>query len=182
MSRLGLVAVVLGAAGLTVVGVHGDASLTAVGLALLLGASFCWACANVVVKAMARDTVRKPNMVAFVAWSSLFAVPLLVALMAVEGLPHDWDAMVHASGRAWFSVAWQSVVNTLFGYVAWNWLLARYPSALVAPYALLVPVFGMGASAWVLGESLPAWKLLGAALVIAGIGAIVWEGMRRRPA
>jgi len=32
-----------------------------------------------------------------------------------------------------------------------------------------VPVFGMSASAWWLGEALPAWKLIAAGLVIAGL-------------
>jgi O-acetylserine/cysteine efflux transporter len=66
-------------------------------------------------------------------------------------------------------VAWQTVGNTLFGYSAWGWLLARHPAATVTPMALLVPVFGMGASALLLGEPLPAWKLLAAALVMAGL-------------
>jgi O-acetylserine/cysteine efflux transporter len=35
--------------------------------------------------------------------------------------------------------------------------------------ALLVPIFGMGASALWLGEALPAWKLGAAALVIGGL-------------
>jgi O-acetylserine/cysteine efflux transporter len=47
--------------------------------------------------------------------------------------------------------------------------LARYPAASVAPMALLVPVFGMGAAAWWLGEPLPGWKLGAAALVIGGL-------------
>jgi O-acetylserine/cysteine efflux transporter len=66
-------------------------------------------------------------------------------------------------------VAWQAVGNTLFGYGAWNWLLARHAAATVTPMALLVPVFGMSASAWMLEEPLPGWKLLAAALVLAGL-------------
>ena len=54
---------------------------------------------------------------------------------------------------------WQALGNTLFGYGVWNWLLARHPAATVTPMALLVPVFGMAASALSLGEPLPAWKL-----------------------
>ena len=64
---------------------------------------------------------------------------------------------------------WQSVGNTMFGYAVWGWLLARYPAATIAPMSLLVPVFGMAASALVLHEALPAWKLLAAALVMAGL-------------
>lgn len=179
VSRIGLGAMALAVAGLAVVGVHGDASLTLTGLVLVLGAALCWACANIVVKRMSRDAAQKPSQLAFVAWSSLFALPPLLLLALLEGPARDLHAIANASPRAWLSVAWQAAGNTLFGYVAWNRLLARYPSAVVAPYALLVPVFGMGASALVLGEPLPAWKLLGAALVIAGIGAIVWEGLAK---
>jgi O-acetylserine/cysteine efflux transporter len=47
--------------------------------------------------------------------------------------------------------------------------------------ALLVPVFGMGASAVFLGESLPLWKLLAAALVMSGLALnIFWPRLERR--
>jgi len=47
--------------------------------------------------------------------------------------------------------------------------LARYPTGVVTPWALLVPVFGMGASAIFLAEPLPLWKLVAAGLVIGGL-------------
>jgi O-acetylserine/cysteine efflux transporter len=77
-------------------------------------------------------------------------------------------------------VGWQAVGNMLFGFAAWNWLLARYPAATVTPAALLVPVFGMGSSALVLGEPLPAWKLGAAALVMAGLALNVWVSQPSR--
>jgi O-acetylserine/cysteine efflux transporter len=40
----------------------------------------------------------------------------------------------------------------------------------VTPMALLVPVFGFAASALLLNEALPGWKLGAAALVMAGLG------------
>jgi O-acetylserine/cysteine efflux transporter len=50
----------------------------------------------------------------------------------------------------------------------------------VTPYALLIPVFGMGSSALALGEPLPPWKWLAAALVIGGIALITLSGRRAR--
>jgi O-acetylserine/cysteine efflux transporter len=79
------------------------------------------------------------------------------------------------------AVAWQAWGNTLFGFVAWGWLLARHPAATVSPMSLLVPVFGMGASALFLGEALPAWKLISAALVLAGLALnLFWPRLRAR--
>lgn len=74
---------------------------------------------------------------------------------------------------------WQAVGNTLFGYAAWAWLLARHPAASVTPLALLVPVFGMGASALWLAEPLPGWKISAALLVLGGLALnLLWPRLR----
>jgi O-acetylserine/cysteine efflux transporter len=61
------------------------------------------------------------------------------------------------------------VLASGFGYGTWTWLLSRHEASRVAPFALLVPPFGIG-SAWIaLGEAPNAAELAGAALVIAGL-------------
>ena len=166
---------VLAVAGLAVIASHLDATLTLKGLALVLSAAFFWACANMVVK-----TVGRVDMLGFMVWTSLFAVPPLFALSWwLEGPALMATSGQHASVGLWACVVWQAVGNTLFGYGAWNWLLARHPAATVTPMALLVPVFGMGASALSLGEPLPAWKLIAGALVLCGLVVIVvWPRWR----
>ena len=168
----GLVAAV---AGLGVIGAHLDATLTATGLALVLAAAFFWSCANLVAKSAGRV-----DMLAFMVWSSLFAVPPLAALSWwFEGPARIADSLQAASAGVWASVLWQAIGNSLYGYGVWNWLLARHPAATVAPLALLVPVFGMGASTVFLGEPLPPWKLGAGALVLGGLAIIVlWPRLR----
>jgi O-acetylserine/cysteine efflux transporter len=47
--------------------------------------------------------------------------------------------------------------------------------------SLLVPVFGMAASAWLLAEPLPGWKLLAAGLVMSGLAMnLFWPMLQRR--
>jgi len=134
-------------------------------LLLVLAAAFCWALANGVARGAG-----KVDALAFMVWSSAFAVPPLWLISAtVEGVAPVWAAVQQASGAAWAAVWWQALGNTLFGYGSWNWLLARHPAATVTPMALLVPVFGFSASALWLNEALPAWKLGAAALVMAGL-------------
>ncbi len=166
---LQLLGLVLAVAGLGVIAAHIDATLTLKGLALVLGAAFFWSCANMVVKSVGRV-----DMLGFMVWTSLFAVPPLFLLSCwIEGPQAMSQAVGQASLGVWACVLWQAIGNTLFGYGAWNWLLARHPAATVTPMALLVPVFGMGASALSLGESLPTWKLGAAALVLCGLAVIV---------
>lgn len=171
-----LVGLALAVGGLALIGSHLDATITALGVALVLGAGFCWACANLVIK-----QIGQVNMLHFMVWSSVYAVPPLLALsLLLEGPGAIGQALAGAGPLIWASVLWQAIGNTLFGYGAWNWLLARHPAASVAPTALLVPVFGMGASALVLGEAMPSWKLQAGALVLAGLAVIIfWPRLRK---
>lgn len=170
-----VVGLLLGVGGLAVIATHIDSTLTAKGLGLVLAAALFWACANMVVKSVGRV-----DMLGFMVWSSLFAVPPLLALSWwIEGPQTMIQSVMQASPGVWASVLWQALGNTLFGYGAWNWLLARHPAATVTPLALLVPVFGMGASALSLGEPLPPWKLMAGALVLCGLAVIVlWPRLR----
>lgn len=153
----------------------GGADLSLLGLLLVLAAALCWAVANGVARAAGRV-----DPLGFMVWSSAWAVlPLTALSLWLEGGPAAvGQAVAHASLGAWGVVAWQAVGNTLFGYGAWNWLLARHAPATVTPAALLVPVFGMGASAVALAEPLPAWKLGAAALVMGGLALNLWAARR----
>lgn len=166
-----LVALVMATIGIAIIILHGDSSATPLGLGLVLVAAMGWAGGNHVAKASGAT-----NMLSFVVWASLFSIPpLFMGSLLMEGWPAISAAVNHAGPEAWAAVLWQSIGNTLFGYAAWGWLLSRHPAATITPTAMLVPVFGMGASALLLGESLPAWKLVAAALVIGGLAInVLW--------
>jgi O-acetylserine/cysteine efflux transporter len=153
------------ALGIATILAHTDGTTTAAGIAIVLFAAAGWAGGNLVVKRAGRV-----NMVSYVAWSSLFAVPPLFALsLAVEGWSRIAAGLGEADTATWLAVLWQSAGNSLFGYAAWGWLLARHRASAVSPLAMLIPVFGLLASnAW-LGEPLPPWKWIAIALVMAGI-------------
>lgn len=159
-------ALLLAVAGMALIASHlGPDSATLFGLLLVLAAAVCWAGANMVARSAGRV-----DMLGFMVWISVVATPPLALLsLLFEGPARIVEALSQASATAWAAVAWQALGNTLFGYGAWNWLLSRHPAATVAPAALLVPVFGIGASAALLGEALPGWKLGATALVIAGL-------------
>jgi O-acetylserine/cysteine efflux transporter len=170
-------ALLLATAGIANIGLHTDGTTTVLGLALVLCAALSWAGGNIAAKQGAPS-----NMLAYVVWSSAFALP---PLYTVSFVMEGWDAISQgvrdADTATWAAVAWQSWGNTLFGYAAWGWLLARHPAATITPMALLVPVFGMGASAIWLGEALPAWKLVAAALVMGGLAVnLLWPRWRSR--
>lgn len=165
------VAALIALTGIVIIASHTDGHTTLAGLLLTLGAAFFWALGN-----MASRAAGPVDVLAYVAWSSLFAVPpLLLLSLWLEGWPRIAAGLAQADAATWAAVAWQSLGNTIFGYGVWAWLLARYPAATVAPFSILVPVFGIGASALLMGESLPPWKLLATGLVMAGLALnLLW--------
>lgn len=166
----------LALAGILVIGVHADASghgaITATGVALVLTAAFHWALGNIVIK-----RIGKVDILPFMAWSSLPpAIVLAAASLAIEGTDRIAAAFASSGVGGWSAALWQAVGNTLFGYGAWSWLLARHAAVTVTPMALLVPIFGLGASVLAGQEGLEPWKLLAGALVVTGLAATVWAG------
>ena len=160
------IAVAIAMIGLAIIATHTDRTTTFLGLALVVFAGFSWGIAN--------TTSRRAgaiNMLSYVVWASIYAIPPLIGLAVIfEG---GWATLsasiMKAPMGAWLGVLWQSWGNTIFGYAAWAWLLSRHPAAVVAPAPLLVPIFGMGAAAYFLGEPLPPWKIEAAGLVITGL-------------
>jgi O-acetylserine/cysteine efflux transporter len=147
-----IVALLLATGGIGVILAHSDGTTTPVGLSLVLAAAVSWAIGNHIARVSGAT-----NMLAYVIWASLFSIPpLLLGSLVLEGPATMLAGMARADMMTWGAVLWQSVGNTLFGYAAWGWLLSRHPAATVTPTALLVPVFGMGASALLLGEAMPA--------------------------
>ena len=172
-----ILALLIATAGLALIFARTDGGATPLGIGLVLLAALSWSGGNLVAKAGA-----PANMLAYVVWAGLFSVPPLFVLSLVfEGWPAMAQGVRDADSGTWAAVLWQSVGNTMFGYAAWGWLLARHPAALVTPMALLVPVFGMTSSALILGEPMPGWKLLATALVMAGLALnLLWPVLRTR--
>jgi O-acetylserine/cysteine efflux transporter len=171
-----LAAFALAIAGMAVIVAHNGRGATIAGVLLTVGAAAGWAIANQCSK-----EAGKVNALAYVVWASMFSLPPLYLLsLWREGWPAIAAGLSHATLTTWGVILWQSVGNTMFGYGVWAWLLARYPAATVSPLTLLVPVFGMGASALVLGEPLEGWKIFAGLLVMSGLAVnLLWA--RRKP-
>lgn len=151
--------------GFAVVALHTGGEVTLAGLAcVLLGAS-SWGFANFYSKRLG-----PVNPLALVVWGSLVVpVPMLLASLAFEGPALIAHSLTHVTSQAWWSLGYIVYGSTLVAYSLWSWLLSRYPASSIAPFTLLVPIFGMLSAALLLGESLPGWKLQAAGLVITGL-------------
>jgi O-acetylserine/cysteine efflux transporter len=171
-----LAAFALALAGMGVIAAHTGHGTTILGLVLVLGAALSWALGNQAGREAGQDGVQV-NMLAYVVWAALFSIPpLLILSLLLEGPTAIAAGLARATPLTWAVVLWQSAGNTMFGYACWAWLLSRYPAATIAPLSLLVPVFGFGASALILGEPMPSWKIIATLLIMAGLAVnLLWR-------
>ncbi len=159
------------------IGMGADSTL--VGLALVIVAAMAWAVGNIVAKHAARK--HHADMRDLVVWSSLAPpLPLLAASYAFEGGPAVWHALASASALAWGCALFLAYFATIFGFASWARMLHRYPTGLVAPFALLIPVSGLASGAIFLGESLAPMQMAGVGLVLAGLAVNVYGPRMRR--
>ncbi len=169
---LGAAVATIGVALLGVYKLMAGVTSTLIGFLLVIAAALAWGVGNVVAKRAAKDDA---DMFALVVWSSLVP-PLPLALMsyAFEGGAGAWSAVTSASMLAWSCVLLLAWGATLFGFASWAGLLHRYPTALVSPFALLIPVSGLASGAIFLGEGLAPLQLAGVVLVLLGLAENVY--------
>jgi len=155
--------------GLILIGLTVGQDLTFLGLSLTLGGALSWAVGNVLVKRFGHV-----DMLSLMVWLSL--VPPLPAL-AVSAAMGDRPSLIAALTQAsWLSIAaalYLGLVATVFAYAVWGKLLRGYPTALVAPFALLAPCTGVVSSAIVFGERFGALRSLGMGLILLGLAITV---------
>ncbi|MFN8590006.1 MAG: DMT family transporter [Thermomicrobiales bacterium] len=138
---------------------------TMVGDLLSIGAAMAFALYGVVT----RPLVRKYPTETYTAWSVLAgAVPLLlVSLPAAIAQP--WVAL---STDVWLSIVYLAIFPVYIAYILWNWAISRRGIATASSFGLLVPIASGVLSAIFFGEAFGPAKLLGAVLVLAGLGIV----------
>lgn len=144
---------------------------TVAGLLLVVMAGLSWAIGNIFLK-----RAGKVDMLGLIAYASLIPpVPLLLLSYWFEGTEQIARSLTQMSMVSVFSLLYMVLISTLFSYGVWGFLMKNYAAKQVAPFGLLVPVFGIF-SGWLVMDEMFGWqRLVGAALVIVGIVAVNWH-------
>ncbi len=162
----------IAAIGLAVIGMQGGRAMTLAGFLLTLCAAVMWALGNIVTK-----KVGKFDLVGLVVWGSLIPpLPFFALSYLFEGPQRIGAALTGIGVSSVLAIVYLAFVATLLGYGLWSRLLSRHPAGQVAPFSLLVPIIGLASASLLLGESLSAAQIGGAALVMAGLAVNVFGG------
>jgi O-acetylserine/cysteine efflux transporter len=159
-------------AGLTGIAVHRaglDGGATLLPVVLTLCGGLGWALGN-----LCNRQARPARPFRLMLWmTAVPPLPMLALSLATEGTTRITTSLTTLGTRqgvlALAGLLFTVVVATLLGSGIWTALMSRHPSGTVAPFSMLVPVVGTGASWLFLGERTPAVELACGVLVVAGV-------------
>jgi O-acetylserine/cysteine efflux transporter len=182
-----LVGVVLGAAGLVVVGIGRSAATPGLAFLLTLAAAASWATGNVIVRRLgsatqAAGTRQSPLAgLSMTVWSALVVpVPMFALAVLLDGPAAVGYSLTHPTWAAVLSTLYTAWLASLVGYGVWNTLLDRYRASAVVPFTMLVPVAGMTAAWLAQGEVPNVAEAGGGLLLLLGVaiasGLLRWRG------
>ena len=164
----GLAIAVAGAAVLIAASYSGE-HVALTGFLLSLAAAFSWACGNIFNKKIMQHP-RRPGVLSLVVWSAPIPVlPFLLASYLTDGPSVMLSSLLNIDVTTLLSLVYLAFGASIVGYGLWGALLGRYETWRVAPLSLLVPVFGIGSAALLLGERLSGTQLAGALLIMLGL-------------
>lgn len=177
--RVRVLGMAVALAGIGVAAVDEGASSPVLAFVLVIAAAACWGVSNVLTRKAA-----PPDSLNFMVWVSTVPVlPLLGLSLLFEGWDRDADALAALDWSGVGIIVYVAWITTVFGFGAWGFLLRHHPASSVAPFTLLVPVFGMSSAALLLDESVSPLRWCAAALLVGGVALTSLAGTRRpRPA
>lgn len=173
--RVRMLGMAVALSGIGVAAVDEGASGPVLAFVLVIAAAACWGVSNVLTRKAA-----PPDPLNFMVWVSTVPVlPLLGLSLLFEGWDRDREALAALDRSGAAIIVYVAWIVTVFGFGAWGFLLSRYPASSVAPFTLLVPVFGMSSAALFLDESVSPLRWCAAALLVGGVALTSLAGARR---
>lgn len=137
------------------------------GLLLIVLGTASWGAAQGMIRASSRDSGGE-----LMGAIALLAAPqLLVLSLILES--GQIDALTGAGWIDWGIVLVLAFTGYALPYTIWYGLLRRYRVDQIAPFALLMPITGVLASAAILGERPSLLSLLGGVVILSGLALVV---------
>lgn len=131
------------------------------GDAMAFAAALLWGGTTVLVKASRLARIPPEKTLLYQLGISALLLPALSWAVGEHGVVAPTPIVLAM-------LAYQIVVVAFASYLAWFWLIARYPAGRLSSFTFLTPLFGVLAGAVLLDERISA--ALVAALILVGIG------------
>jgi O-acetylserine/cysteine efflux transporter len=168
-----ILGMIIAGTGLALIALHGSGTALYFSwpMAMLVLAAFFWAAANISAQGM-----KNTGGLSLMVWSSLYSPIPLFALSIIFERENILPALKNLGLPSAGALAYLVLLSTLFGYGVWNQLIMRHGARRVAPFSLLVPIFGVASGYLALGERISPSTALASVLVLSGVTLHVFGG------
>jgi len=141
-----------------------------IGTALVILGSGIWSLGQVLVKPLSK----KIDSLALVAWLALFSGPILISLSAVfDG--NTINYFKTANLNSWMIAAYLGFIMQPITYGCFYYVLKNNPIYKVLPIVTMgIPLTGLLAAIFILGEEPTKQLFIGGAIIIGGVMMIVF--------
>lgn len=137
---------------------------------MVMGGAFFWALSNVMMKKEGRVRVME-----LVCWQSgVSAVMLFITSLVFE--TGQIEQISYVPWLVVLAISFSALISTVVAYGLWYHLLTQCDVSRIAPFNLLVPLFGIAVGQVFYPEHLPAQIIIGGLITLVGVAIIV---MRR---
>ena len=141
-----------------------------IGVLLTLSGACTWSLGAVLAKPLSE----KMGGFALTAWLCLFSGPVLILASAIfDG--NTMHYLLTANLQGWLIVGYLGLIMQPLAYGAWYFVLGRYPVYKVLPVLLLLPLTGLLAAIFLLGEEPGKYIFIGGTVILCGIAMILFE-------
>lgn len=167
-----LLGMVIAFIGIAIIGMNlHEGSSTLTGFLLVLASAFSWGVCNILTK-----KAGNVDMFALVIWTSLIPpLPLYVLSYYVEGPQALQQMFTQMTALGCACLLFAACGASWIGYTLWGILLRTYDASVVAPFALLIPIFGISFSHIFLDEQFTPLTYSACSLVFLGLIINQWR-------
>jgi drug/metabolite transporter (DMT)-like permease len=132
---------------------------------MLLAAAVVWGATTVMIKGSRLARISAEKILFYQLGISALVQPPLSVVLGEPGVFDPTPVVLIA-------VAYQTVLIAFVSYLAWFWLITRYPASHLSAFTFLTPVFAIFFGWLLLDEPITAELIAAAALVAVGIYAV----------
>jgi len=169
-----LLGIAIAFCGIGIIGINLHEGSSLIGFVFILAAAISWAFSNILFK-----RAGNVNMFSLVVWTGLVPpLPLYLLSFSVEGYQTLPSMLIHMSAIGWACLLFTACASTWLGSTLWGILLRTYTPSQVAPYSLLIPIFGISFSHTLLSEQFTPIIYAACGLVFLGLIVNQW-GMNK---
>ena len=141
---------------------------TSAGMLCALGAAASWGISNVLIKKTANKT--PINMVSLMVWISIIPpIPLFMITCWMDGFWETIGTIRQVSLFTYSTLLYSALFSGVAGYALWGYLLQKYPTPLVTPFSMLVPIVATIFSVLIFHDSFSFNMFISTVLVMTGV-------------